>query len=385
MSDDLNNNISESKKQYRLTATIATFVDDYAIGWAFCIPEHFKLALDIEMSNRTKTEMGMQYSYAIETQGFRFKFNVGDVIHSNKLAYEDWDKFIINNDSITLQVTNIENNKLCVEIYKYNIGKANLYKTLKLSQIEFVDFLKTGIYFHKKENDSDTTNFISILNDKEIVKKSKNITNSQESMIFDYDDSPSISTTIHNDKNMDTLIGICQGLVADDKINNNEFECLYNWILSNPTDNQIFKKIAIAVNEFSHDYSIEKSEKLVTQIREIIGEKSEFGEMAKPIQILDHDAKIIFQNKTFMLTGTFLHFSRQEYKDKVINFGGDITDSKYVSKNIDYLVIGSYVADAWKHQSYGRKIEQAIELKAKYKSCKLKIISEDLLFKALTS
>ncbi len=35
-----------------------------------------------------------------------------------------------------------------------------------------------------------------------------------------------------------------------------------------------------------------------------------------------------------------------------------------VSKSLDYLVIGTYVTDSWMHESYGRKIEKAMNYRA---------------------
>ena len=40
----------------------------------------------------------------------------------------------------------------------------------------------------------------------------------------------------------------------------------------------------------------------------------------------------------------------------------------------DYLVIGNYATDSWIHSSYGRKIEKAVDMKAK--GHHIKIISE---------
>ena len=52
--------------------------------------------------------------------------------------------------------------------------------------------------------------------------------------------------------------------------------------------------------------------------------------------------------------------------------GGE--NSKNLTQKVDYLVIGSYVTATWKHESYGNKIEKAVEYRAN--SRKPALISE---------
>jgi len=41
------------------------------------------------------------------------------------------------------------------------------------------------------------------------------------------------------------------------------------------------------------------------------------------------------------------------------SLGGTI--AKGVNKNLNYLVLGTYVTDSWAHETFGRKIEKAID------------------------
>ena len=40
------------------------------------------------------------------------------------------------------------------------------------------------------------------------------------------------------------------------------------------------------------------------------------------------------------------------------------TNAKGVTKTLNYLVLGTYVTDSWIHESYGRKIEKAMEYRS---------------------
>jgi len=54
-----------------------------------------------------------------------------------------------------------------------------------------------------------------------------------------------------------------------------------------------------------------------------------------------------------------------------------------VCKSTDYLVIGAYVSQAWAHESFGRKIENALELKDNSLDGRPFIISERALLNVL--
>src|SRR5208283_3554711 len=48
---------------------------------------------------------------------------------------------------------------------------------------------------------------------------------------------------------------------------------------------------------------------------------------------------------------------------------------EHPTRDLNYLVVGSFAEPAWAHKTFGRKIEQALELKQVGVNCK--IISED--------
>ena len=64
-------------------------------------------------------------------------------------------------------------------------------------------------------------------------------------------------------------------------------------------------------------------------------------------------------DRTFLFTGTCVFGTRRECQEQVELLGG--VNARGVTKSLDYLVLGTYVTDSWVHESFGRKIEKAVE------------------------
>src|SRR5260370_40323852 len=105
--------------------------------------------------------------------------------------------------------------------------------------------------------------------------------------------------------------------------------------------NEVGPRIAESIVEF---FSIAANRKLVERLREagitLMGKKKQRGTK--------------LAGKTFVLTGTLAHFTRDEAKRMIEDAGGKVAGS--VSKKTDYVAAG---ADA------GSKLEKAKELKVK--------------------
>ena len=66
----------------------------------------------------------------------------------------------------------------------------------------------------------------------------------------------------------------------------------------------------------------------------------------------------------FCLSGDFDCFeSKSEVEDLIQSLGG--TASKSVTKKVHYLVVGGAGSTDWKFGKYGRKIEKALDYRAK--------------------
>lgn len=90
--------------------------------------------------------------------------------------------------------------------------------------------------------------------------------------------------------------------------------------------------------------------------------------------------KMEFKNKTFCFTGTFVDCERTDAILFAKMRGGFIVE-KRVSKDLDYLIVGSEATKSWKFGDFGHKINDALHLREKFN--KPKIISEQNYLKII--
>ena len=82
--------------------------------------------------------------------------------------------------------------------------------------------------------------------------------------------------------------------------------------------------------------------------------------------------EIDFADRVFCFTGKSLNATRQKISEIVTNNGGTYNDR--VTKNTDYLIVGNAGNPCWAYSCYGRKIEQAVDLRKA--GGKIKIVNE---------
>jgi len=73
--------------------------------------------------------------------------------------------------------------------------------------------------------------------------------------------------------------------------------------------------------------------------------------------------EIEFDNRKFCFTGASIRTTRKELANLVYSLNGQFSDS--VTKDTAYLIVGSAGNDCWAFSCYGRKVEQAINLRKK--------------------
>jgi hypothetical protein len=140
----------ETGKRY--TQLIADFVDGYADGWFMAVKECYRNQLDIKFTERKKNKN----SYLEWTQGPYYSFAEGHLFYDTPKAYGKWGQ-ALKAVRIACQITSatptiLGKNKILVDgtvtftIYKPDKECTSLIagKECKLSQREFVNFLKTG-------------------------------------------------------------------------------------------------------------------------------------------------------------------------------------------------------------------------------------------------
>lgn len=167
------------------------------------------------------------------------------------------------------------------------------------------------------------------------------------------------------DRQIDTLIGLSKGLAADGKIDQAEAEFLLSWLVQSrqASNNPIIENLLNKVSSMLDDDVLDGDEatELLSILRTISGDASEIGELAKATSLpIDTPyPQVTFENMSFLFTGTCAFGTRKQCQEAIESLGG--VNANGVTKSLNYLVIGTYVTDSWAHESFGRKIEKAME------------------------
>lgn len=169
-------------------------------------------------------------------------------------------------------------------------------------------------------------------------------------------------------KNINILLGICSGLVADNDLNDTEIHFLATWLSDNEEVARSWPGSVIAqrISTIIADGQISADERddLLATIKEICGTEftdigaAEAQSTALPVQQVE---RIDVDGRSFCFTGQFLYGSRGKCASAVVERGGFAQQN--VTKTLNYLVIGSLASPDWQHQSFGTKIKKAVELR----------------------
>lgn len=168
-----------------------------------------------------------------------------------------------------------------------------------------------------------------------------------------------------SDRQADQLIGLCEGVLADGVVNVEEANFLRTWlegksgILDSWPSNVLYARLC----EFLEDGVLDADEQgeLTELLMDITGIGFDQDKTSAGLPLC-HPAPVIeFSERHFVLTGKFASGTRNECVQAVEALGG--TAASTPSKKTNYLVIGALCSRDWIHESYGRKIEKAVELR----------------------
>lgn len=168
-----------------------------------------------------------------------------------------------------------------------------------------------------------------------------------------------------DDRQIDTLIGISKGVLADGKVNQAEAEFLLTWLVQSrqASEHPLIRNLLTKVADMLADEFLdpEEASELVATLRQITGEEVVVGELAPAasLPLDDPQPRLLFPARRFVFTGTCAFGTRKQCQAAIETLGGVCAAG--VTKQIDYLVIGTYVTDLWAHETFGRKIEKAMQ------------------------
>ena len=119
------------------------------------------------------------------------------------------------------------------------------------------------------------------------------------------------------DKQIDTLIGLSMGIVADGNVNQSEAEILRKWLVSCSASSAspMIQNLLIRVDEMLSDSVLDNEEasELLSLLNKLSGSDFDLGELQKAttLPLCDPEPKIIAKNKRFCFTGTFAFGNRK--------------------------------------------------------------------------
>lgn len=172
---------------------------------------------------------------------------------------------------------------------------------------------------------------------------------------------------------LQTLHGICHGMLADGVIREKEVINLRKWLNDNRhlSTYYPYDEIRSLISSILSDGKVDEEEKLILkaylnqfanlQNSEV---KKQVEQETSDIDIAGHctsDPEIEIDGKTFCVTGILKSGPRSEVEKLIIDFGG--IPSKRITKKTDYLIVGDNGNPAWAFSCYGRKVEKALELR----------------------
>lgn len=189
------------------------------------------------------------------------------------------------------------------------------------------------------------------------------------------------------DRSIDELLGLCRGVIADNRLSFEEADFIRKWLLRNeparscwPGD-VLFRRVADALQDGIFD---EKEEvELLDFMRGLTGEQPLYDQVCNLSSSLPLDEPqpvITFDDCTFCFTGKFIYGSRSTCENLVRELGGHIVSKP--NDYTDYLVVGVLGSRDWIHSSHGRKIELAVDLRKARSG--IAIVSEEHWTKSLT-
>lgn len=182
------------------------------------------------------------------------------------------------------------------------------------------------------------------------------------------------------------LFGLLHGIMADEVITDDEIKKLNEWLIANDflEGTYPFDEIRSLVSSILLDGIITNEERdiLMALIGEFIDTSVSYNINKKILDelkekyslsgICSNCKEIDFSDKLFCFTGKSSRSSRNEIAATIEQLGGIFKDR--IVKDTAFLVVGIEGNPCWIYSCYGRKIEQAVEMRKN--GSKIKIISE---------
>jgi len=171
------------------------------------------------------------------------------------------------------------------------------------------------------------------------------------------------------------LSGLIHGIMADAELSDKEVQALQSWINTNDflAGTYPFDEINSLLSTVMRDKKIDDDERntLMAFFSNIIEFKdslnlaeNDFADLRQKYSVAGICAlcpEIEIEGHSFCFTGESYHGTRKEIYDTITALGGTCKNS--VSSKTDYLVVGNAGNPCWAYACYGRKIEEAMNIR----------------------
>lgn len=167
-------------------------------------------------------------------------------------------------------------------------------------------------------------------------------------------------------RQIDEMIGLARGLCADGVINQAEVEFLQTWLAANChlVDQPLIRILFHRVSAILSDGQVDANEQqdLFADLQSLASTDLELGEVLKStsLPLCDPAPELIFAGKRYTFTGTFQFGQRRHCEDAVMERGAECGS---LTRHTDFLVIGFYATESWKHSAFGNKIIKACDMR----------------------
>ena len=172
---------------------------------------------------------------------------------------------------------------------------------------------------------------------------------------------------------LQTLQGICHGILADGLINDEEVKSLDKWLENNDhlASYYPYDELRSLIISVLSDGKIDAQERLrlMAYFNEFVNLTD--AELSSKIKletadvtisgICTVDPNVVFTGKTFCFTGLSKKAKRSEIARQIISLGGFFSNT--ITKTTNYLIVGDDGNPCWAFACYGRKVEVAVGLR----------------------
>jgi NAD-dependent DNA ligase len=162
------------------------------------------------------------------------------------------------------------------------------------------------------------------------------------------------------------MLGMVKGVLADGVVNPAEAAALKDWAMRHPdaTEQWPVNILKERLDAIFADGKVSKEEQrdLAELLEAVVGGKAGIiagKDAATDLPVDRPPPKFVWTDSVFVFTGKFAFGPRIACERAVVKLKGACERS--VTKETDYLIIGTFGSRDWVHTSFGRKIQKAVE------------------------